>query len=213
MLRNKFILNYIKNKEILDLGFLGENKDKDFSELHKFILNNSSKTLGVDVKKERIQELKNKGFNVIYDEVTRLKKVKELNKKFDVVFAGELIEHLENPGIFLDNLKFLLKNQGIVIFSTPNIFALRYILRHFFLGKENPYWNDREEEIKYGHVLSFSKLLLENLLLRKEFEIIDFAYVIKDEYEGIKGNIEKFISWIFPKLSPQMIYIYKLKNE
>jgi len=213
MLRNKFILKYIKNKGILDLGFLGENKNNYFSNLHKFILDNASKVLGVDIQEKKILELKNKGFGVIYDDVINLNRVKELKKKFDVIVAGELIEHLENPGQFLDNLKILLKKEGKIIFSTPNIFGLRYIIRHIIFDKENPYWKNRMQEIKYGHVLGFSKLLLENLLLRDGFKIIDFSYVIKDEYKGLKGNIEKILSFIFPRFSPQLAYVVESRGK
>ncbi|MEE9525448.1 MAG: methyltransferase domain-containing protein, partial [Candidatus Woesearchaeota archaeon] len=206
MLRNNFILKYIKNKNVLDLGFLGENEKRLFSELHEFILDNSKSVLGVDIHQERISKLKEANYSVIDDDVIELKKIKTKGTKFEVIIAGELIEHLDDPGKFLNNLKNVLDTNGLIIFTTPNIFSLRYILRHLIFGQENPYWKNRKEEIKYGHVTGFSKMLLKNLLLRKGFEIIDFSYVIKNEYKGIKGNIEKLISWIFPKLSPQMAY-------
>ncbi len=38
---------------------------------------------------------------------------------FDTVICGEIIEHLKNPYKFLDDLKFLLREESILILSTP----------------------------------------------------------------------------------------------
>lgn len=46
------------------------------------------------------------------------KKIK-LNVKFDLVFATEVLEHLENPDIALKNLYSILQPGGKIIFSSP----------------------------------------------------------------------------------------------
>ena len=92
------------------------------------------------------------------------------------------------------------------------MFSLRYIVRHTVFGQESPYWNDRNAEIKYGHVIGFSKMLLENLLLRKKYKIVELNYTIKDEYTGIKGNMEKLISSVFPRLAPSLIVVCNVKQ-
>lgn len=42
------------------------------------------------------------------------------DEMFDTVIAGELIEHLENPEKFLLESKRVLKDNGILIITTPN---------------------------------------------------------------------------------------------
>jgi 2-polyprenyl-3-methyl-5-hydroxy-6-metoxy-1,4-benzoquinol methylase len=210
--RNKIIEKYIQNKVVLDVGFLGENKKVEFSSLHNFIIKNSKEVWGLDIDKDRIHKLREKGYNVIYDDVQKLENLAKLNKKFDVIIAGELIEHLESPDVFLDDIKKFLNENGILILTTPNMFSLRYIVRHTVFGQESPYWNDRNAEIKYGHVIGFSKMLLENLLLRKKYKIVELNYTIKDEYTGIKGNMEKLISSVFPRLAPSLIVVCNVKQ-
>ena len=39
---------------------------------------------------------------------------------FDSVFAGELIEHVEKPGLFVKEAARVLKNGGVFILTTPN---------------------------------------------------------------------------------------------
>src|SRR5262249_23174481 len=40
---------------------------------------------------------------------------------FDVVFCGEVIEHLFNPDALLDEVRELVRPDGIVVLSTPNL--------------------------------------------------------------------------------------------
>jgi SAM-dependent methyltransferase len=54
------------------------------------------------------------------------------DKSFDVVVSVEGIEHLENPHLFLREVNRVLKNDGWLILTTPNIVSLRSRVR--FLG-------------------------------------------------------------------------------
>lgn len=42
-------------------------------------------------------------------------------EKFDIILAGEIIEHLENTDLFLISLRTLLAPDGIIILTTPNL--------------------------------------------------------------------------------------------
>lgn len=56
--------------------------------------------------------------------------------KFDLIILGDVLEHLKRPDLFLDNLKGLLKIDGSIILSIPNVAYYR-IRRHLFLGRFN----------------------------------------------------------------------------
>ncbi len=212
MLRNNFIKKYIKRKEVLHLGFLGEDTTKRFSPIHEFLLKNSKNVMGIDIDKKRVDVLKKKGFDVMCDDAITLVKLKETNRKFDVVLAGEIIEHLENPKDHVENIKQLLSENGVAIFTTPNIYSLRFMIRHTLFGQESPYWKDRTAEVKYGHVIGFSRILFENFLLRNGYEIVETSYVIKNEYSGFRSFFEKLISSIIPKFAPTLVFVVKLKK-
>ncbi len=66
------------------------------------------------------------------------KPAEEIKKQFDVVLALEIIEHVQEPEAFVQNISKLVKPGGLVIFSTLNrnpksfllgIVAAEYILR------------------------------------------------------------------------------------
>jgi 2-polyprenyl-3-methyl-5-hydroxy-6-metoxy-1,4-benzoquinol methylase len=42
------------------------------------------------------------------------------NSEIDVLFALEVIEHVENPRLFMREVKRVLKNGGVAFMSTPN---------------------------------------------------------------------------------------------
>lgn len=82
--------------------------------------------------------LKDRGFEVIATDISAyiIKKAKKIQKdvdfrvedvekginaegKFDYIFALEVLEHLKNPKLSLDNMKKKLKRGGILVFSTP----------------------------------------------------------------------------------------------
>jgi SAM-dependent methyltransferase len=54
------------------------------------------------------------------------------DKTFDLVVSVEGLEHLENPHLFLREVNRVLKNDGWLILTTPNIISLRSRVR--FLG-------------------------------------------------------------------------------
>jgi len=49
-----------------------------------------------------------------------VKNTKEENNTFDFITSFETIEHLDNPSLFLKELKRVLKSDGLAVISTPN---------------------------------------------------------------------------------------------
>lgn len=55
---------------------------------------------------------------------------------FDTIIAGEVIEHLENPAEFLRECKEILKDDGLLLITTPNPYNLTTIIANaFFIDK------------------------------------------------------------------------------
>ena len=172
------ILPYIKGKEVLDLGCVNHNSKykNDPLWVHGF-LNKHSKVLGVDILKEEVEKLKKEGYNIIYDDVETM----NLNKKFDVIVAGELIEHLSNQGLFLENCKRHLKEKGILILTTPHTFNLRYSLMNLFLLRDNP-------KVCQEHTCQYSPQTIRELLERNGFNVLKIDYF--DLYGRFLGKLK-----------------------
>ena len=114
------ILRYARDKEILDIGSCGnqgeEVKTKTlFSNLKKV----AKSATGLDIESNTPEIIKGNAETI------------KLKKKFDLVTAGDVIEHIHNPGLFLDNMHAHLKENGLLLLVTPNTKSPAYL---FFKG-------------------------------------------------------------------------------
>ncbi len=121
--RYEYILHQCSNKDILDLGcvdhdFLIHSKDKDHPWLHKSIKEVANSILWVDFLEKDIELMNKNWFTAVQANVENM----NLWKIFDVIVAGEIIEHLQNPGLFLQSCKTHMNWDSLLIISTPNPF-------------------------------------------------------------------------------------------
>jgi SAM-dependent methyltransferase len=55
---------------------------------------------------------------------------KKINEQFDVIILLEVIEHIPQPGhVVIERIKPLLKPNGLLFMTTPNLFRLRNLIR------------------------------------------------------------------------------------
>jgi len=90
---------------------------------------------------------------------------------FDIVMAGEIIEHIFDTGGFLNEIRRVLKPEGELIITTPNIASLTNRIRLVF-GLQPPCC-EVEIEGKAGHIRAFSKVALDNLLRKHGFTVYE----------------------------------------
>src|SRR3989344_3969940 len=104
----KTIYPIVKGKDVLDVGCIEHDLDRKNKEriwVHDFLRENAKNVTGIDILEDDIKKLKWQGYDVHCMNAEKF----NFNKKFDVIFAGELIEHLSNPGLFLEKCKKHLK--------------------------------------------------------------------------------------------------------
>jgi SAM-dependent methyltransferase len=195
------VFPYIKDKEVLYVGCVDHKLEKSGSPLwvHSFLRKYSKRVIGFDILKEEIDLLKKKGYNVFYANAEDF----ELNKKFDVILAGEIIEHLSNPGLFLKQCKKHLKKEGFLILSTPSTFNLYENLKNVLFLRINPPVNPE-------HTFYYSPSTIKELIERESFKVekIDFF----DFYGSYLGKIRFNLFGIFgKKFKRRMVILAKLK--
>lgn len=142
-----FIQDVCRGKEVLDLGCIRHNAEfatKDPRWIHQKIRDVAITVVGIDYLEEEVNKLKKMGYDVRFGDVT---KPLSLNDQFDVIVAGDLIEHLTNFEGFFENCARLLKKGGVLIISTPNPFfsdEFHYVAykRNFLINPEHTCWID-----------------------------------------------------------------------
>jgi len=124
------------------------------------------------------------------------------DNEFDIVMFTEVFEHLIGPPqLIFGRIRKVLKNNGILVFSTPNI-ASYYNLIMLLLGKSilTPLNLLFKEETPgnwiahgYGHWRKFTMRELIDLLSECQFEVIKYKHIIKPYLDIRTKNPFKFI--------------------
>jgi len=117
-----------------------------------------------------------------------------INKKFDTIVAGEIIEHVENPLLFIKNCYNLLNKEGKLILTTPNATSLSYIM--------NLMWCVGSDK-NLCHIHAFTSGMIYVLIKNAGFKNINIKYL--NSYS--KNIFTIFISKIIPRLSGGIICI------
>lgn len=82
--------------------------------------------------------------------------------KFDFVFFSEVIEHLPIPGyVVLERLGRVLRSDGVIICTTPNLYRLRNVLYMAFGRRIFDYFQYPDAEVALSHVIEYSRDHLE----------------------------------------------------
>jgi len=163
--RIEAILNHVHGPAVLDLGCVqhdASNADRE-DWLHKHLASQYDDVLGVDVLKADIQHLQDRGYHVQVADAETL----SLSRSFDTVVAGELLEHVSNPGKLLDRAFEHLNYDGRLVLTTPNPWAIGHLLR----------WITSEATINSEHVAWYGPIVLRQLLDRHGFEIVELRAV------------------------------------
>jgi 2-polyprenyl-3-methyl-5-hydroxy-6-metoxy-1,4-benzoquinol methylase len=147
VVKEAFIQEACRGKSVLDLGCIRHNADfasNDPNWLHKIIKAVAKRVVGVDYLPEEIKKLNAMGYDIIWGDVTKPMAIQET---FDVIVAGDLIEHLANFEGFFENCSLLLKPDGVLIITTPNPFfagEFHYTAfkKMFLINPEHTCWID-----------------------------------------------------------------------
>jgi SAM-dependent methyltransferase len=116
----------VKGPKVLDVGCTSHTVEFGSPYwLHGRLRASFPDLVGIDISAENVDTLKRHGFGNVY---VQSAESFELPGRFDTIVAGELIEHLSNPGLFLQQARRHLGDQGRLVLTTPNPFSLAYLL-------------------------------------------------------------------------------------
>lgn len=181
--RFKQIEPYISNKKILDLGSAVGYRSKNW--MHGLIKEKASSIQGMDIDAGAVNEIRKNGFNVVQGDAQDF----NFNDKFEVIHAGELIEHLDNFHGFLQSAKKHLLPGGILVMTTPNGMRISNFIYSAFGGLN----------VNKEHTCWFCDKTMTTLLERNGFEVKQIDY-LKHETKGFFRKIaSKIVRAFFPE--------------
>ncbi|CAN5282944.1 hypothetical protein BH20ACI2_BH20ACI2_19460 [soil metagenome] len=190
-------------KSVLHLGCTNspytEESISDNSLLH-FELKKISRDLwGIDSDQAGIDILASHGSEqIVQGDLEKLEELR-LDVPFDVILAGEMIEHLNNPGLFLQGVKSHMGPDTILIITTINAYCG---MRFFYYGVRGK--RGKFEPVHPDHVAYYSYSTLKLMLERHGYKIDQFLfYDIGREHRPHNRWFLNFVNDVCVRFSPQ----------
>lgn len=162
----RFAVSYCQGKDVLDLGCVQHNPENYKSRywLHKALAEVSKTLEGLDLYEDGVEYLQRLGYHVYFGDAEKF----DLGKRYDVIVAGDIIEHLENLRGFLKSCRsHLRRGGGVILISTPNPWYWRNVLKALFFGRVS---NNPE------HTLWMCPVTLGQLLARHNLKLEHWHY-------------------------------------
>lgn len=202
--RVDYILSQCEGKKVLHLGCTNwpytEDSIANGSLLHAAIQARCTELYGTDSDERGLDRLRQNGFeNLFVGDLEALDRC-EIDDTFDVVVAGEMLEHLNNPGLFLNGVKRFLTSDSTLLITTVNAYcAMRYML-YILKGK-----GGENEPVHPDHVAYYSFSTLRLLLTRHGFGNSEILfYDIGNEHRPHNRRIVNAANDVAVKLFPQL---------
>lgn len=179
--------------QILDLacndGYLGK------------IYSKYGNVFGIDLNEKAAMKARENGIDAVCGDVFDIERI-FLGKKFNVIIAGDIIEHVYNTDLLLQKIYLALDKNGVLLLSTPNLVSLG---RRIFsvLGK-NPFceFSTKKNGINVGHIRYYTFSDLEDQLKEAGFGNI---HTESDTANIPFKLIDKLLVAIFPRLGREIL--------
>lgn len=188
-----FVRNYFESIEGLNVLDCGVTKG-GFADL---LSREGAICHGIDINRREMP-----GIEIVQADLN--KGMPKFDKEFDLVCAGELIEHIYDDDKFIRQCNDLLRPNGLFIATVPNlVFIVNRIL--MLIGKL-----PRFVYAPY-HYHIYTKTLLQDLLARNGFEVIKFSssHLLFSTRRNKLGRCFELLGDIFPTLGAHLIVFAK----
>jgi SAM-dependent methyltransferase len=128
-----FVAEAGRGRRVLDIGVVSHSARyfDDPNWRHGRIHDAAGYCVGIDILAPLVDELNTRGFNVRCVDATS---DADLGERFDLVFIGDVVEHVENPSALLRFAARHLAPGGRLLVATPNPFSRKFVRQFFKQG-------------------------------------------------------------------------------
>ena len=186
--RSDFLVEAARGKRVTHVGFVDSGcwaYHATFdSWLHEHLNQSASSLIGLDLDEAGVERAQEMGFEAYAVDCSDDAAVAALGlQPAELIIAGEIIEHLDDSGSFLEGLHSLTDPGGKLVVTTPNASGLLNAGAAALAGYEVNHPD---------HVTLYSCYTLTNLLRRHGWEteqVATYVPVLK-EFEALKGKVK-----------------------
>jgi len=171
--RSQKLIQLSTDKRIIHVGCVDhmpiiDEKIRNNTWLHKLVTEVAAECIGVDINKEGIEYMHKIGYaNAYYADLMQPDLPELVNKHWDYMILGEILEHVDNPCDFLKTLNKLYRNNvSKIIITVPNAFC-EYNFKNIRKGFEM---------INSDHRSTFTPYTLNKILYIAGFTLDDIFF-------------------------------------
>lgn len=174
---------------------------------HLKLLKIAQECHGMDIDQPSLNFLAQQGIpHLFWGDVENLEP-NQWEKHYDIIVAGEILEHLNNFGLFLSSIRHLMNPETLLVISVPNTPTLKGFLRAL-VG---------QEMVHHDHVCYFSETTLITLLHRFQYRIEKVMFYCAAPYQQsgqflkLSNRVVAKLCRFFPRLADGLIVVAKLR--
>lgn len=217
MQRLDLIRDYCRGKSVLHLGCTNypytEEAIANEMLLHFELEKIASEIYGFDADQQGLEILARNGCSNLYSADLESLENAPVARTFEVIVAGEIIEHLNNPGLFLNGIKRFMNPDSRLLITTINAYCAMRFAVYALRGR-----GGINEFVHPDHVAYYSYSTLRLLLSRHNFEVEKFLfYDIGREHRPHTMKILNLINdvavFFSPHLADGLIAVCRLTND
>ena len=167
--RRGYVVELCRGRSVLHLGCVHpEHLEEGLASgelLHSALRSVATVLYGIDIDRDGLARLRAAGFDHLYEANIEELGALTLDRHFDVIVAGEIVEHLANPGLFLREIPRYLAPGGKLIVSVPNAQSIRLVanamrLRENVHAQHNAYYSPQTlDHLLESHGFQLSEIL------------------------------------------------------
>ena len=187
--RVDLILAEVKESDtVLNIGCAGHDFTDKEVWLHRLLWQKAKRVVGIDTSLPDAAE-QDQEYNMVKADAETM----QLNEEFDIIVAGELIEHLSNPGSFLEHAREHLKSDGRLVLTTPNPWDWVRLTKAVLKVPSTPCQQ---------HLCWYDRETITHLLSHHGFSVDRVEFVPRIPYAGdkglglMRGMLERVLSYI-----------------
>lgn len=205
--RNKYLEEYCYGKSVLHVGCsdwpITQERLMDGTLLHIRLQRATRELVGIDLSEVGISALRTHGVSNV--QVMDAEAI-DLAGKFDIILAGDVLEHMNNPGRFLHRVVSLLSRDGEIIVGAPSALTINNIKA----------WLGGGERVHSDHTFYFSPKTLSALHGRFGLLPVKLIFTVQPPgmYESkVFLNMRKVLLKMNKTMAPSIIMHFKKAEE
>lgn len=132
---------------------------------------------GLNFNVETVEISESRAFHLKKNKIKNYKNINKINKKYDLIFSNQVLEHISNPCETIKNLSDKLNNGGFMYHKFPSMFNFKNKLSQNYIPKK-----DCAHPLEHINIFSeqcFEKMCKKNQLKRTDVKNLNFINQIK----------------------------------